>query len=332
MDMQPSRVVVQFNAAELGNELARALNAPLISTRIVRFADTECDVVLDQTFHHVRGKEVILVAQVGGAFAAWSINDFLLMLCFLASRIRAAGATSLRCLFPYFPYARQDIDAAHGGISSARIFSDFLKAAGVDEVITFDLHNPHLLGIVNLAITNIVCNDFWLEIIKNFMQQKAASSYVLVAPDSGAALRVQTLAARLGIDPCFIAKRRTDINYATAISLSGDVRGKYALILDDIIDTGRTAVGAAELVLHHGASGVSAFFTHAILSSASLAVMQPSPFEQVIVTDTLHRTTLGYEILSYESVIPFIVTQVMQMLRENSYKDKASQGIYEPAV
>lgn len=311
MDKQHGKVVVQFNASQLGEALSKALQVPLIATKVIRFADTECDVVLEQSFHSVAHQEVILVAQFGGSFAAWSTNDFLMMLCFLAKRIRAAGAVSLRLVLPYFPYARQDIDAAHGGVSCAKILSDLLSAAGVDALITFDLHNPFIQSTTKLPIINIASTPFWVEKIKSFMLNKGRHPYVLVAPDSGAALQVQALAQQLGIDSCLVAKKRPDINYATAISLSGSVNGCYALILDDIIDTGRTAISASELILAHGATGISAFFTHAVLSSTSLSVMQHASFDEIMVTDSLHRTSLSYEMLKFISMIPFIVESVV---------------------
>lgn len=328
----PARVVVQFNAPELGAGLAQTLAATLLAADVVRFADTECDVVLEQSFHAVAGKTVVLVAQFGGKLAAWSINDFLVSLCFLASRMRAAGVASLVCVLPYFPYARQDLTAVHGGVNSARMLSDLLKAAGVDELIVFDLHNSRLLEQTALTVTNISCKDFWVGVLRVFMQELGSNEYVLVAPDNGAAIRVQALAEQLGIDPCFVAKRRTDINQASAISLNGSVVGKYALILDDIIDTGRTAVSAAEFVLSRGATGVSGFFTHAVLSSTSLAVMQVAPFDRVVVADTLHRTALSYAAMSYVSIAPFIVESIAKIMTINSHQTEVQQGLYERSV
>jgi ribose-phosphate pyrophosphokinase len=338
MDMQhekillPERVVVQFNAPELGAGLAQAFGATLLVADVVRFADTECDVVLEQPFHAMTGKTVVLVAQFGGRLAAWSINDFLLSLCFLVSRIRAAGIVSLVCVLPYFPYARQDLSPVHGGVSSALILSNLLKSAGVDELVVFDLHSVRLLEQTPLSITNITCKDFWIGILRTFMQQLGSNEYVLVAPDNGAAMRVQAVAEQLGIQTCFVAKRRTDINQASAISLNGSVLGKYALILDDIIDTGRTAVGAAELVLNHGALGVSGFFTHAVLSSASLAVMQVAQFDRVVVADTLHRTALSYGSMSYVSITSFIVENIAKIMTINPHQGEMQQGLYERSI
>lgn len=316
MDRRHRTVVVQLNAAGLGEALAQALSVPLISTHIIRFADTESDVALEQSFHSIMGQEVILVAQVGGDFAAWSINDFLMSLYFLVKRIRSAGAASLRCVLPYFPYARQDIEAAHGGISCAKIFGDMLSAAGVDAVITIDLHNPQILTQISLPIVNVSSISFWAGILKKFMQDRGRYSYVLVAPDKGAAVRVQALAQQLEIESCFVAKHRVEIDHAKAISISGDVKGRYALILDDIIDTGRTAIGAAELVLSRGAVGVSAFFTHAVLSSISLSVMQKTPFDQIFVTEAIHHSALNCDMIKYVSIAPFIVESVSKLIMQ----------------
>ncbi len=329
MDKQHGTVVVQFNAPHLGEALSQALQASLICAKVVRFADTESDVLLEQSFHELAGKEVILVAQFGASFAAWSINDFLMMLCFLAKRIRVAGALSLRCVLPYFPYARQDIEADHGGISCANILSDMLGAAGVDLLITFDLHNPLIRTQTSLPIVNVSCTNFWADAIEKFMQAKGRHRYVLVAPDRGAVVQVQALAQKLGIEACFVAKRRTEINHATAISLSGAVEGRYALILDDIIDTGRTAIGAAELILSHGATGVSAFFTHAVLSSTSLSVMQNAPFDEINVTDSIHRTSLSYDILKFISMTPFIIDSVSKLAIQ---QENLVQAAYESLI
>lgn len=325
-------VVVQFNASELGAELAQSLKIPLLVADLVRFADTECDVFLTAPFQSVEHKSVYLVAQFGGNFAAWSVNDFLMSLCFLASRIRSAGAVSITCVLPYYPYARQDILSAHGGISSMSSLTSLFEASGIDSIITFDLHNPRGLGNSSMLIRNISCNDFWVDVLRNFMKEFAHFDYVLVAPDSGAAQRVQLVAQKLGIEACFIVKRRLEVNQAAAISLSGNASGRYALILDDIIDTGRTAVSAAQFLLDHNVVGVSGFFTHAVLSATSLAVMHGAPFNKVVLANTLHPSVLGYDMMQYTSIIPFITKSVVKVISSFSSQSSSHQELYEPHV
>lgn len=332
MAIQHNTIVVEYNAPFLGQSLAQTLRTTLVTALTDRFADTECDIFLEKNFRDLAGHDVILVAQLGGSAAAWPINDFLLNLCFLARRIRAAGAVHIHCILPYFPYARQNIIAHHGGVSSARILIDLLKTAGIDEIITMDLHNGSVFNQLNLSVTNIVSDDFWLDVIQTFMHLTEQNSYVLVAPDNGASLRVQLLAQQLGIEACFITKQRPDINRATAISISGNLDGRYALILDDIIDTGRTAISAADLLLKQGAVGVSAFFTHAVLSTTSLAVMQLSPFGQIVVSDTIHRTTLSYERLRYTSIVPFLVGRIEKIILNKYRTATGMQGTYEPGL
>ena len=330
--MQHEKIVIQCNAPDLGADLAHALDAKLLVADGIRFADTEVDIVLNQPYHAVAGKEVLLIAQFGGQLASWPINDFLLSLCFLAHRIRAAGALSLRCVLPYFPYARQDLHATHGGVSSARILCDLMKTAGIDECIVFDIHNNHLVEQSTFTLTNIECQNFWLGVLRLYMNQLGNNKYVLVAPDASAAVRVQALANELGIEACFITKQRTHINQATAIALSGNVLGRYALILDDIIDTGRTAVSAADLVLSHGAVGVSGFFTHGVLSSASLAVMQFAPFDHLVVADTLQQSILRYDAMHYVSMRQFIVDSVTQLIIKSHHRESSQQKFYEPTI
>ncbi len=305
-----ARVVINFNAPDLGALLAQTLQADQTAARVVRFADTECDVVIDGDFSDLALKNVVLVAQFGGQFAAWSVNDFLLALYFLASRIRHVGVSSLQLVLPYYPYARQHIGENHGGVAGSWMIGQLYKAAGVDRIITFDLHNQLLAAYVGEHLVAISCDSFWAREVKEFIAKRSEQNYVLVAPDQGAALRVQALSKELSIPVCFIAKRRIGINEASAVALSGEVSGRYALILDDIIDTGRTAVSAANLVLRHGAIGVSGFFTHAVLSATSLAVLQLSEFDEVVVSDTLHRPMLMHPSLRYVSINSFISCEV----------------------
>lgn len=330
MIISHNTLVIEYNAPLYGKSLAQGLNTPLIATRLNRFADTECDIFLEQNFSEIANRNIILVAQLGGSAAAWPINDFLLSLCFLAKRIRAAGAASLNCILPYYPYARQDIMAEHGGISSTVILTELLNFAGVNEIVTVDLHNPTLLNQSNLSITNVLADTFWLENIQNFINFDTNKDYVLVAPDHGAIHRIERLAQQLGIESCFITKCRLDTNQATAISLTGSVKNRYALIVDDIIDTGRTAISAADLVLSKGATGASAFFTHAVLSSRSLAVMKSSPFEQIITTDTIHQSTLNYEKLRYTSIMHFFVNRIKKIIANKFYPTSGTQEMYEP--
>lgn len=331
--MQQGRVVVEFNAAELGAGLADALVAPLISASVLRFADTESDVAVTPSFDAVAGKEIVLVAQFGGSFAAWSVNDFLLSLCFLSSRIKSAGATSLTCVLPYLPYARQDVLGVHGGVSSALLLIDLLQGAGVDRLMTVDMHAPKILELAKMPVCNFSSTLFWADYIASFMSVLGHKKYVLVAPDNGAALRAQVLAQILGIEVCFITKMRMEVNHATAVGLAGEVSERYALLVDDIVDTGRTAFAAAALVLARGAVGVSAFFTHPVLSAASMAVMQPSAFDQVVVTNSLHKTALSYDVLRYVSLNSFIISSVLKQLSHQNFTQvDCLQSVYEQSV
>jgi ribose-phosphate pyrophosphokinase len=332
MNNHQDKVVIQFNAPQLGKNLATALNLPVIAAEVVRFADTECDVVLECPFPAIAGKHVVLAAQLGGRFAAWSTNDFLLSICFLVKRLQASHVASITCVLPYYPYARQDLNATHGGVSSAGIMGDIFKAMGVDQLITIDLHNAPVLHQTELAVTALSSVDFWVPVLRNFMDELGDVEYVLVAPDAGAASRVQAVARALGIASRFVAKRRPEINQAAATVLSDEVTGKYALILDDIIDTGRTAASAAELVLSRGAVGVSGFFTHAVLSAASLAVLPLAAFDRVVVTDSVHHSSLSYANMDYVSMLPFIVEQCALQIDLNRQVVSMSQGVYGTSV
>lgn len=330
MTISHNTIVIEYNAPFYGKALAQALNTALITTHVKRFADTECDIFLEKHFNEVANRNIILVAQLGGNATAWPINDFLMSICFLAKRIRTSGAASLNCVLPYYPYARQNILADHGGISFASVLTELLNFSGIDEILTMDLHNAPVLNQLNLAITNITADDFWLENIKPFINFDTKKKYVLVAPDHGAVPRVEKLAQELGIESCFIKKCRIETNQATAISLTGSVNNRYALIVDDIIDTGRTAISAADLVLNNGATGVSAFFTHAVLSTTSLAVMKSSPFQQIITSDTIHQSTLSYEKLRYTSIMHFFINRIEKIIANKFYPTTGIQGMYEP--
>jgi len=185
---------------------------------------------------------------------------------------------------PYYGYARQDRKNKPRVPITARLVADLLTAVGADRVLTMDLHAGQIQGFFNIPVDNLYASPILLPHLREKFRE-----VVIVAPDAGGVPRARAYASRLNAGLALIDKRRAGANQAEAMHLIGEVKGKTAVILDDMVDTGGTLVEAARTLLDKGASSVHACCTHAILSGPAVERLSQSPFGSVVVTDTLPK-------------------------------------------
>ena len=195
-----------------------------------------------------------------------------------------SSAKRITAVIPYFGYARQDKKVAPRVPISAKLVADLITTAGADRVITMDLHAGQIQGFFSIPVDNMFAAPVTLKHIKSNFDQE---NLVIVSPDAGGAERARAFAKRLGADLAIIDKRRTAPNVAKAMSVVGDVKGKVAMILDDMADTAGTLTQAASAIMEHGASEVHACCSHAVLSGPAVDRITESPLKSLIVTDTI---------------------------------------------
>jgi ribose-phosphate pyrophosphokinase len=261
---------------ELANGIADYLEYPMGRASVSRFSDGEINVEIAD---NVRGRDVFLIQPTSSP-----ANDHLMELLIMADACKRASAGRITAVIPYYGYARQDRKAAPRAPITAKLVADLLSTASLDRILTMELHAGQIQGFFNMPVDNL----FTSPILCRFLQQELTlENPVIVSPDAGGVERARAFANRLGASLAIIDKRRSAPNVAEVMHIIGDVRGKTALIVDDMIDTAGTLTKAAKAVSDNGASRVLAVATHAVLSGPAVQRIQDSVLERVVVTDTI---------------------------------------------
>ncbi|OFZ21791.1 MAG: phosphoribosylpyrophosphate synthetase [Bdellovibrionales bacterium GWB1_55_8] len=272
-------VVLSGNANRpLAAKICERLNKPLGKVEVRRFSDGETFVEIGE---NVRGRDVYIIQSTCGP-----VNDTLMELLVMIDALKRASAKEINAVMPYYGYARQDRKVAPRTPISAKLVADLLTAAGATRIVSMDLHAAQIQGFFNIPFDNLYSSPVLHDYIQKEIQ--ADGQLVIVSPDTGGVERARAYAKRLNnAAVAMIDKRRTGPNVAKAMNIVGDVQGKVAVILDDMIDTAGTLTEAAHAVLEHGAIKVYAVATHGVFSGPAIERITSARIEKVIVTDTI---------------------------------------------
>jgi ribose-phosphate pyrophosphokinase len=251
--------------------LKRSLGAAEIKT----FSDGEIQIEIEE---NVRSKDVFVIQST-----CKPVNDHLMELLLMIDALKRSSAKRITAVIPYFGYARQDKKVAPRVPISAKLVADLLTTAGANRIITMDLHAGQIQGFFNIPVDNL----FAAPVIIDYMKQTFPNEKIIVSPDAGGVERARAYAKRLNCGLAIIDKRRDAPNQAKAMAVIGQVSGKKAIILDDMVDTAGTLTEAAKALTDSGASEVHACCTHAVLSGPAIGRILDSPLTSVVVTDTI---------------------------------------------
>jgi ribose-phosphate pyrophosphokinase len=268
--------------AILSNEVARMLEMPLGKARISRFSDGEVNV---EVYESVRGLHTF-VLQSTCPPANENIFEMLVMI----DALKRASAGEITAVLPYYGYGRQDRKVAPRAPITAKLIADLITAAGATRVISMDLHAGQIQGFFNLPFDHLYAMPVMLADIKERFLNNSddeADDVVVVAPDAGGVERARAYAKRLHAGLAIIDKRRTGPNVAEVMHIIGDVEGKRAIIIDDMVDTAGTLTQAARAVVTEGAAEVYAYATHPVLSGPAIERLEGSPLKEIVVTDSI---------------------------------------------
>jgi len=261
---------------KLAEDVVRHLNIRLGRAIVGRFSDGE---VMVEILENVRGKDVFVLQST-----CVPTNDTLMEVMVMVDALKRSSAGRITAAIPYFGYARQDRRprSARVGIT-AKVVANMLTSAGVDRLLTMDLHSDQIQGFFDIPVDNvyaapILLGDVWKSDYKNLM---------VVSPDVGGVVRARALAKRLEADLAIIDKRRPKPNVAKVMHIIGDVRGRTCVIMDDMVDTANTLCEAAAALKEHGAERVLAYCTHPVLSGSAVERIQNSALDELVVTDTI---------------------------------------------
>jgi len=235
-------------------------------------------------------------------------------LVLLLDAIKRASAYRITAVIPYFAYARQDRKDKPRVPISARVLADMITTAGAQRAVIMDLHSPQIQGFFNIPVDNLLA----LPVLYDYIKYKVDSpNTVIVSPDAGGAERARQLANKLGCNIAIIYKRRPEPNKAEVFDVIGNVEGKDAIIIDDIIDTAGTLVAATNMLINKGAKSVRALTTHGVLSGPALERINNSILEEVVLTNTICQQGKESSKINIVSIAP-IVGEAIKRIYENS--------------
>ena len=260
----------------LAQKICEALGVPLGNAGVKTFSDGE---VMVEIRENVRGRDVYLVQSTCAP-----TNNNLMELLVMTDALKRASAATITAVIPYYGYARQDRKAAPRTPISAKLVADLVTTAGIDRVVTIDLHAAQIQGFFNIPVDNL----YAAPVILNHLKERfAGQNIVMVTPDAGGTERARSFAKRLDCPIAMIDKRRTGPNVAEVMHLIGDVKDKIAIVLDDMIDTAGTLTQAAGALKQNGAAAIYACATHGVLSGPAIDRINGSVIEEVVLTDTI---------------------------------------------
>ena len=261
---------------DLAASIAAYMQVPLGRVKLSRFSDGETQVEIGE---NVRGRDIFLIQPTCAP-----ANDSLMELLIMADACKRASAGRITAVIPYYGYARQDRKAAPRAPISAKLVADLLSAAGLNRVLTMELHAGQIQGFFDIPVDNLYTSPV---LCRHIERELSFVRPVVVSPDAGGVERARAFANRLQAGLAIIDKRRSAPNVAEVMHVIGDVRDRDAIIVDDMIDTAGTLTKAAEVLKHHGANRVVAVATHPVLSGPAVARINSSVLERVVVTDTI---------------------------------------------
>jgi len=257
-------------------EVAEYLHTPLSDTLVTKFSDGEIRVQIKE---NVRGADVFVIQSLNPP----NINDNIMELLLILDALKRSSTHRITAVIPYFAYARQDRKDKPRVPISAKLLADIIQKAGANRVLTVDLHSAQIQGFFDCPVDNI----YALPVILDYLKGKNLEDIVVVSPDAGGVVRARYLANKLNAGLAIIYKRRPEPNVVETLDVIGDIKGKNAIIIDDIIDTAGTIVAAADMLKDKGAKSIIATCTHPVFSGPALDRLKGSCIEEVIVTNTI---------------------------------------------
>jgi ribose-phosphate pyrophosphokinase len=287
---------------ELAANIMRELEAPLGRAVVGLWRNGETRVKLEE---NVRGSDVFVIQSMSDP-----VDHHLMELLIIIDALRRASSARITAVIPYFAYAKQEKKTSGREPISAKLVANLLTTAGADRILTMDLHAPAIEGFFDIPVDHLRAAP----ILSRHINRQSLSDVVVVSPDAGGVARAEELRGRSGGSLAIISKRHPGPDSSEALEMVGDVAGKPAVIVDDMISTGGTLVLAAELLQERGASPILAAATHGIFAQDGLELIDCSPIDKVLVSDTLPLPTDGpttkIEVVSVAPLFAEAITRI----------------------
>ncbi|MFO7294901.1 MAG: ribose-phosphate pyrophosphokinase [Caldicoprobacter sp.] len=262
---------------ELAREIARYLGVPMGNAEVSTFSDGEICVNIYET---VRGADVFVIQSI-----CHPVNDNLMELLIMIDAFKRASAGRITAVIPYYGYARQDRKAKARDPITAKLVADLITSAGANRVLTMDLHAPQIQGFFNIPLDHLL----GMPILAHYFIERGleGDEVVVVSPDVGSVTRARSFANRLNASLAIVDKRRPRANEAEVMNVIGDVKGKKAILIDDLVDTAGTLLQASLALVERGATEIYACCTHGVLSGPGVERIKNSPIRELVITNTI---------------------------------------------
>ena len=278
------KIIAGNSNLPLAEAIAAHCFSELVPAQVKTFADGECSV---EFMENIRGEDVFIIQST-----STPVNDNLMELLIMIDAAKRSSAKRITAVMPYFGYARQDRKSASRTPITAKLVADLITAAGADRVLTMDLHAGQIQGFFNIPVDDLTSRIVLAKDIKrsigiiddNDVNQVGT---IFVSPDAGGVVRARKFAQMFNGDIAIVDKRRPEAGKSEVMNLIGDVQGKHAILVDDMIDSGGTLCNAAQAIIDAGAISVRAYITHGILSGEACQKVEKSVLDELVVTDTI---------------------------------------------
>lgn len=294
----------------LAEEICACLKVPLGNAQVKRFSDEEIWVEIDE---NVRGKDVFVVQATSRP-----ANEHLMELLIIVDALKRASAERITAVLPYYGYARQDRKVAPRTPITSKLVADLITAAGVNRVLSVDLHAGQIQGFFNIPFDHL----YAMPLLLDYIREKLLNDVVIITPDAGGTERARAFAKRLSTTLAMIDKRRSKPNESEVMNVIGEVDGKTAVIVDDMVDTAGTLVQAAHALTERGAKKVYACITHGVLSGNALERIENSVLEGVVITNTIHQPE---EVLKHPKITVLSMAKILgEAINRINHNDSVS--------
>lgn len=259
----------------LAGEMAKLLGVELGKSSINRFSDGEIQITIEES---VRGSEVFLVQSTSEP-----TNEHIMELLIMIDALKRASAKLINVVIPYYSYARQDRKARSREPITAKLIANLLQKAGATRVVTLDFHAPQAQGFFDIPVDHLT----GIPILSEYFEKKALEDIVIVAPHNGGVARARKMAGLLNAPIALIDRRRPEHDESVIMNIVGNIQGKNAIIIDDLIDTAGTITSGAKALMDAGAKAVYACCTHAVLSGPAVGRIESSVIQELVITNTI---------------------------------------------
>jgi ribose-phosphate pyrophosphokinase len=293
----------------LAEAISAYLHLPLTDASVRRFQDQE---VFVEIHENARGEDVFIIQST-----SFPANDNLMELLVTLDALKRASVRRATAVMPYYGYARQDRKSGPRTPISAKLVANMITAAGADRVLTLDLHAGQIQGFFDIPTDNLYAAPV---LVKDILDHHARRDLVIVAPDVGGVYRARHIARRLDADLAIIDKRRERAGVSEVMNIIGDIAGRRCILIDDMVDTAGTLCNAASALCEAGASAVSGYVTHGVLSGGAVTRVAASPIEMLVMTDSIVATEAVCQAnnIRQVSIAPLIAEAIRRISEERS--------------